>query len=492
MGGGGDHYERDVDMNARRRQVEQHFEQVTKPKPPEERKVAATLDPKKIEKLVSDDSEEYPETTSIAVIMDLTRSRGKDLIDILTKMPLLMGQVMLEGYVRNPAISFCGVGDATDGDAAPLQVGQFETDDLIDRVLQAMWPEGGGGGSGQESYQLAAYMYAIKAELASLKKRNQKGYLFIIGDEGFYPKVSKDEVKRVIGASIPKDIPSAEIFRLLQEKFNVFFIYPAKSWEERKEDIDEEIAARVRKAGGMIEGVDIRFSLAWSNRNDLDLHVIDPDGFEIYYGSKVSRSGGMLDVDMNVHGETTKPVENTRWAKGKAPKGTYRVFVRNYGFHENTRAATPFRVEIEIGGEVEHFEGKTPANSSGAGSDVEVGTFTFDPQKVRAKDGDEKYAGYRDNVVLTQWGSVIPQENILRLKNPKAIVDAMLGVLAICSGSRTLPAYLQDMKNRGQTVTRIKEIETSLDGLAQVANTPKVTIRSTGGGKTRKSGATRI
>ena len=34
-----------------------------------------------------------------------------------------------------------------------------------------------------------------------------------------------------------------------------------------------------------------------------------------------------LYVDRNVTGETTKPVENTRWARGTAPRGRYRVWV---------------------------------------------------------------------------------------------------------------------------------------------------------------------
>jgi len=50
---------------------------------------------------------------------------------------------------------------------------------------------------------------------------------------------------------------------------------------------------------------------------------------------------------MNVGGETTKPVENVRWAKGKARPGTYRVFVQNFRFHE--KLAKRDRIPFGIG-----------------------------------------------------------------------------------------------------------------------------------------------
>ena len=56
----------------------------------------------------------------------------------------------------------------------------------------------------------------------------------------------------------------------------------------------------------------VQITLRWTGRNDLDLHVIDPTGAEIFWDNKQSASGGLLDVDSN-HGcekVDANPAEN--------------------------------------------------------------------------------------------------------------------------------------------------------------------------------------
>ncbi len=114
-----------------------------------------------------------------------------------------------------------------------------------------------------------------------------------------------------------------------------------------------EMSSRLRGAGA--KSGDVRISLLWDNTNDLDLHVIDPSGEEIFYGRKRARSLGELDVDMNVSTVTTKPVENVYWPTGRAPSGHYRVLV--HFFTDRESRATPFTVEVVNKGEVSTFEG---------------------------------------------------------------------------------------------------------------------------------------
>ena len=234
--------------------------------------------------------------------------------------------------------------------------------------------------------------------------------------------------------------------------------------------------------------------MLWNNRNDLDLRVIPPSGEEVFYAHKQSRCGGWLDVDMNVRGETTKPVENTRWPKGKAPKGHYRVYVQNYAFHDESRpAATRFRVEVEVNGKIKHFEGETKRGLFGPESDVIVFEFDYDPAQ-RPTDTAE-YAGYHDDVIKAQWASVIPQENILLIEDPHAIIDVMLGALALAEGTVDLDTYLIDMGKRGQTALRLSETAKALEGLAGTKALAKVDMNDLpdkGEGKTRKGKSQRL
>jgi hypothetical protein len=420
------------------------------------------------------DNEKDPEARALVVLSDVTRSRGKDVDVIYKKLPRLMGKNAQLGLFPGMTISMSAVGDATAGDIAPLQIGQFERDNRLDDVLTKIWSEGGGGGTGQESYQLGAFFFARQVVTDDWEKRKQKGIMFILGDEGFYPTVSRAEVKRILGVDISEDIPSTEIFRELQERFDVYLVFPRKSWEERKGDIDKEIEQRVKEAGGMYDEVDIRFSLIWYNRNDLDLHVITPSGEHIFYNSKVARCGGNLDVDRNVQGETTKPVENTRWAKGKGKKGTYEVYVENYRFHENNENATPFKVEIAINGQVTHIEGETPARRNHDQSRVLIGKFYFDPEEAKTEEAIDRYALYNDEVVLAQWRSVIPAENILVIQDPAAIVDTILAVLAVKYKGMSLDNYLKILVDDEQTPTRIQDVTMAVSALAEIAGAPKV------------------
>ncbi len=417
----------------------------------------------------------------VVVAMDVTRSRGEDAKVVYRKLPTLIGWLEMQGYLPGAGINLCAIGDAT-VDKAPIQVSQWERDNRLDEALGKFWLEEGGGGTGEESYELAAYYFAHRTRIR-INEEGKKGYFFFVGDEGFYPKVSRDAVKRFLGVDLPEDIPSDEVFRALQARFHVFFIYPKKSLAERRADIDAEMAQRVRNAGGQYDDVDVRVSLLWDTRDDLDLHVITPDGEEIYYGHKFSRCGGALDVDRNVRGEDPKPVENVRWPKGGAPAGHYRVYVQNFRFHERKPAPVNFRVEMDVNGKISHYDGTISSRGeTGSDSDHPVAEFSFDPTSRPLPAGSpDPYAAYDEAVILKQWQSVLPAEQILPLDDPGDIIEVIVGAIGLTEQRTNLDAYLDALETpAGHTETeqrpgRRAQIARTLGNLAAGA-LPKVSF----------------
>src|SRR5712691_12865811 len=110
------------------------------------------LDPFGVTVRESRDSAEHPRSLAIAVLFDVTGSMGGVPRVLQAKLPQLLGLLLRKGYVRDPQIMFGAIGDAT-CDSAPLQVGQFESDNRMDGDLERIVLEGGGGGQKRESYE---------------------------------------------------------------------------------------------------------------------------------------------------------------------------------------------------------------------------------------------------------------------------------------------------------------------------------------------------
>mmetsp|Transcript_17114 Transcript_17114/g.16346 ORF Transcript_17114/g.16346 Transcript_17114/m.16346 type:complete len:80 (+) Transcript_17114:127-366(+) len=60
----------------------------------------------------------------IVMCIDVTGSMGDWSKIIYDKMPMFYGQLMIQGYVTEPALSVNGIGDAN-ADYGSLQVGEF-------------------------------------------------------------------------------------------------------------------------------------------------------------------------------------------------------------------------------------------------------------------------------------------------------------------------------------------------------------------------------
>lgn len=196
--------------------------------------VHAAMNPLKVTR-ESRDSEAHPTSVAVAVFMDVTGSMSDTPRAMQAALPKLM-QSLVDAGVAHPQVLFGAVGDAV-SDAAPLQVGQFEAGIETDDDLGRIYMEGNGGGSMHESYQNALYFAARHTSIDCFEKRNQKGFLFLIGDEYPYDKVSKHEALSLFGDTLQADIPVQDIIKEAQEKYHVYFIIPQQTSHGRDPQI---------------------------------------------------------------------------------------------------------------------------------------------------------------------------------------------------------------------------------------------------------------
>ena len=187
----------------------------------------------------SRDNADSPLSFPIAVMFDVTGSM-RDIPHYLQKeLGKLMGFVLKENIVTNPQLLFGAIGDAY-CDSAPLQVGEFEADDaLVEKCLSQIYLEGGGGGTHEESYELALYFFARHAKTDAWAKRGTKGTLFLIGDENYYKSVSRDAVKNWLGEDIGQDLSTSLLAEELQRRWNVFLIRPGGTYHFEDKSIEQ-------------------------------------------------------------------------------------------------------------------------------------------------------------------------------------------------------------------------------------------------------------
>ncbi|MBI9045181.1 MAG: hypothetical protein JEZ06_11895 [Anaerolineaceae bacterium] len=198
-------------------------------------KCHALMNPKDVRLRESRDSADHPESLGIVFALDVTGSMGM-IPKLLAneQLPNFM-KILLGCQIPDPQVLFMAIGDAI-SDSSPLQVGQFEsTAELMDQWLTWTYLEGGGGGSGEESYELGMYFLAMHTEMDCMVKRNKKGYLFMTGDEKLYPLLSKHVVETFVGDKLDEDIAAREIVAELQKTYVPFFIIPDPARAKRCE-----------------------------------------------------------------------------------------------------------------------------------------------------------------------------------------------------------------------------------------------------------------
>ncbi len=149
---------------------------------------------------------------------------------------------------------------------------------------------------------------------------------------------------------------------------------------------------------------DVQVTVSWDTDADLDLHVADPTGHEVYFGTRVIESGGFLDVVSG--GDCDDPDgrrnEHIAWSIEAPPPGLYEVRLSHYmscGADD-----TNYVVNVYNHGTVSTFSGTFtgPGDDAARGTGRVIAQFELpgDAPAVPAKAVSSTYRGSGDQVFV--------------------------------------------------------------------------------------------
>jgi hypothetical protein len=126
-------------------------------------------------------------------------------------------------------------------------------------------------------------------------------------------------------------------------------------WRASQQEVRPSVPTATEMPGGGVQPHtgDVQITLEWYSTADLDLHVVDPNGDEVWFQNSQVASGGELDVDANgpCFTATSSPLENVYWPWGGAPSGEYEVSVHYYS-ECSGEGAVDYQVIVRVDGEV--------------------------------------------------------------------------------------------------------------------------------------------
>lgn len=188
-------------------------------------KLDKKMNPNGVKFRESRDSDTHPKSVAIGIFLDVTGSMER-IPEILIKEKLgTLITTLIANGVPDAHVLFGGIGDMT-CDRAPLQVGQFEAGTKeLDKWLTKIYLEGGGGGQDMESYSLAWLFAGRHTSIDCFEKRNEKGFLFTIGDEWTWPEMDRGALEKLLGYALEKDLTAAQVLEEAQRLYHVFHLH---------------------------------------------------------------------------------------------------------------------------------------------------------------------------------------------------------------------------------------------------------------------------
>lgn len=181
------------------------------------------LDPFRVGMRESRDSDEHPNSLAVSLYLDVTGSMGMVPDDLVRNQLGSLMDTMIDQGVRSPQLMFSAVGDHR-CDKAPLQLGQFESStQLVNDGLSRLWLEGGGGDA-PESYLLAWHAAARHTTMDCWEKRQQKGFLFTVGDDTTHTVFEGESQVKIFGYDRAQRVTARELLAEAEKTYHVFHV----------------------------------------------------------------------------------------------------------------------------------------------------------------------------------------------------------------------------------------------------------------------------
>ena len=150
-----------------------------------------------------------------------------------------------------------------------------------------------------------------------------------------------------------------------------------------------------------VEFGEVQITVSWDSDADLDLHMVDAAGEEIYFGLKAGKSGGVLDFQSHCRPPELHRNEHIAWSQGTPPEGVYVVRVNHW---ESCGAAeTNYVVRVYNHGHVSTFSGtfSGPGDRGGWGDGREITQFEVsDGPPPRTRSIYSSYRGRGDQMFV--------------------------------------------------------------------------------------------
>ncbi len=157
---------------------------------------------------------------ALVIVADQTGSMADWPAVMFSKLPYLDHEAREEYLGTDVEFSFAAIGDARHREDYPLQIRAFSKGEHMKSELEALIMEKKGGGTKQETYELAALYYARNASLPNAVNP----VIIFIGDESPYDMITKDDAKKYAHVDLEGNITTKQVFDELRQKFAVYLV----------------------------------------------------------------------------------------------------------------------------------------------------------------------------------------------------------------------------------------------------------------------------